>query len=251
MSVLSDLSGKIVLVTGASRGIGQAIAQSLGCRGAIILGTATTEKGAASMTSVFREQGIEGRGYVLDVSKVTSIETSLLTMRQDFGAPHILVNNAGITRDALILRMSDEQWMEVLATNLSGAFFLTRACLKAMLKKRWGRIVNIASVVGSTGNPGQSNYVAAKSGLMGLTKSIALEYARYGITANTIAPGFIQTEMTDHLSEDQKAAILARIPMQRLGAGADIVHAVLYLVAEGAGYITGETLHINGGMYMV
>jgi 3-oxoacyl-[acyl-carrier protein] reductase len=247
---MKSLTGKIALVTGASRGIGQAIAFALGEQGATILGTATTDAGAQEITQTLMTQGISGKGYTLDVSNRSTISMVIEEINRDFQSPLIVINNAGITRDTLLLRMTSDQWKQVIDTNLSGAFYVTQACLKGMLKQRWGRIVNISSVVGLMGNPGQANYVAAKAGMIGFTKATALEFATRGITANCIAPGFIETEMAAQLSESQQAAVLSRIPMGRMGSVADIAHAVLYLVSESSGYITGETLHVNGGMYM-
>lgn len=245
------IKGKIALITGASRGIGLAIAKEAGFQGAIVFGAATSEKGAHKITQLLTENGIEGKGYVLNVCDQGAMKTILTQMQKDFGSPDILINNAGIARDNILLRMKLEEWEAVIETNLSGVFHLTKACLKSMLKKQWGRIINIASVVAVMGNSGQANYVAAKAGLIGLTKVVAVEYAAYGITANCIAPGFIETEMTGALSEKKQEAILARVPMKRMGCPEEIAKAVVYLASEGAGYITGETLHINGGMCMV
>lgn len=246
-----SIKGKIALITGASRGIGLAIAKEVGLQGAIVLGTATSEESAHTITQLLSEKGFKGKGYTLNVCDQKAIKTILAQMQKDFGSPDILVNNAGITRDNIILRMKLEEWEAVIETNLNSVFYLSKSCLKPMFKKRWGRIINITSVVAVMGNPGQANYVAAKAGLIGLTKIIAVEHAAYGVTANCIAPGFIETEMTSVLSENQQAAILARVPMKRMGCPEEIAKAVVYLASEGAGYMTGETLHINGGMCMV
>ncbi|MFW0078922.1 MAG: 3-oxoacyl-ACP reductase FabG [Coxiella endosymbiont of Haemaphysalis qinghaiensis] len=246
-----SIEGKIALITGASRGIGLAIAKEAGFQGAVVFGAATSEKGAHKITQLLTEKGIKGKGYVLNVCDQGAMKTILTQMQEDFGSPDILINNAGIARDNILLRMKPEEWEAVIETNLSGVFHLIKACLKSMLKKQWGRIINIASVVAVMGNSGQANYVAAKAGLIGLTKVVAIEYAAYGITANCIAPGFIETEMTGALSEKKQEAILARVPMKRMGCPEEIAKAVVYLASEGAGYITGETLHINGGMCMV
>lgn len=246
-----SVQGKIAFVSGAARGIGSSIAVELGRQGAVILGTATTEVGAEKITKMLVKEGIKGKGYLLNVCDREAIKTTLAAVQVDFGSPEILVNNAGITWDNIILRMKPEQWDIVIETNLSAIFHLTRACLKSMIKARFGRIINISSVAAITGNVGQANYVAAKAGVIGLTKVIAMEYAAYGITANCIAPGFIRTEMTEELSQKQKEAILARVPMQRSGHSQEIAQAVAFLASKNAGYITGETLHINGGMCML
>ncbi|QHG92643.1 beta-ketoacyl-ACP reductase [Coxiella endosymbiont of Amblyomma sculptum] len=243
---------KVVLVTGASRGIGLAIVKKLSLRkNIIILGTATSEDTASKVTHFLSEKNVQGRGYVLDVCDQKSIPLVLSRMREDFGPPHILINNAGIIRDSIILRMKYKDWKSVIETNLYGVFYLIKSCLKPMIKNHWGRIINITSVSAVMGNIGQANYVAAKSGLIGLTKVVAMEYATYGITANCVAPGFIKTEMTKKLSKKQKQFIFSRIPMQRMGLPKEIANAVVYLASEKSGYITGETLHINGGMCMV
>ncbi len=242
--------GKIALVTGASRGIGHAIAQALGRKGAILVGTATTPEGAEKITEAFQKASIEGCGLTLNVAQPESIEATMKTIRERFGMPAILVNNAAITQDNLLLRMKDEEWDKVIETNLSSIFRLTKACLRDMLKARWGRIVNIGSVVGSSGNPGQVNYSAAKAGLIGFTKSLAQEVGSRDITVNAVAPGFIDTDMTRDLPEEQRNALLQRIPMQRLGHADDIAAAVVFLTSQAAGYITGQTLHVNGGMFM-
>lgn len=246
-----SVQGKIVFVSGASRGIGASIAVELGRQGAVVLGTATTESGAEKVTQMLNKEGVQGKGYLLDVCDKEAIKTTLAAVQADFGSPEILVNNAGITRDNIMLRMKPEQWDTVIETNLSAIFHLTRTCLKSMIKARFGRIINISSVVAVTGNIGQANYVAAKAGIIGLTKVTAMEHAVYGITANCIAPGFIETEMTGNLSQKQKETILVRIPMQRMGYSQEIAQAVAFLASRNAGYITGETLHINGGMCML
>jgi len=247
---MSALTNELALVTGASRNIGHAIALALGAAGAQVVGTATTAEGAAALTETFKAKGIRGRGAVLDVSKAESIDALLAGMEAAEGLPSILVNNAGITRDNLLLRMKAEDWDAVLATNLTSVFRLSKACVKKMMKDRRGRIVNITSIVGLTGNPGQVNYSAAKAGLLGFTKSLAKEVASRNITVNAVAPGFIDTDMTRALKEDQRAALQAQIPLGRLGSAEDIAAAVLFLVSPGGSYITGETLHVNGGMYM-
>ena len=247
---MSVLTNDLALVTGASRNIGHAIALALGAAGARVVGTATTAEGAAALTETFKAKGIQGRGAVLDVSKAESIDALLAGMEGAEGLPSILVNNAGITRDNLLLRMKAEDWDAVLATNLTSVFRLSKACVKKMMKDRRGRIVNITSIVGLTGNPGQVNYSAAKAGLLGFTKSLAKEVASRNITVNAVAPGFIDTDMTRALKEDQRAALQAQIPLGRLGSAEDIAAAVLFLVSPGGSYITGETLHVNGGMYM-
>lgn len=246
-----SVQGKIAFISGASRGIGASIAMELGHQGAVVLGTATTEAGAEKVTQMLVKEGIKGKGYLLDVCDKEGIKTTLMAAQADFGSPEILVNNAGITRDNIILRMKLDQWDAVIETNLNAIFHLTRACLKSMIKAHFGRIINISSVVAVMGNVGQANYVAAKAGVIGLTKVIAMEHAAYGITANCIAPGFIETEMTAEFSQKQQAAILARVPIQRIGHSQEIAKAVAFLASGDAGYITGETLHINGGMCML
>ena len=247
---MSALSNDLALVTGASRNIGHAIALALGGAGARVVGTSTSAEGAAALTETFKSKGIQGRGAVLDASKAESIEALLAQLEAAEGLPSILVNNAGITRDNLLLRMKPEDWDAVLATNLTSVFRLSKACVKKMMKDRRGRIVNITSIVGLTGNPGQVNYSAAKAGMLGFTKSLAREVASRNITVNAVAPGFIDTDMTRVLNADQRAALQAQIPLGRLGSADDIAAAVLFLVSPGGSYITGETLHVNGGMYM-
>lgn len=244
------LQDRVCLVTGASRGIGRAIALALGERGGTVIGTSTTEGGAGSISAELAEAGITGRGLVLDVTDNDSVEAAVTAVTDEYGAPGVLVNNAGITRDNLMLRMKEEEWDAVLDTNLKSAYRMSRACLRGMVRARAGRIISIASVVGATGNPGQANYSAAKAGLQGFTKSLAQEVAGRGITVNVIAPGFIATDMTGVLSEDQKSAILERVPMGRLGLPEDIAQAVVFLSSPMADYITGTTIHVNGGMYM-
>jgi 3-oxoacyl-[acyl-carrier protein] reductase len=242
------LNGEIALVTGATRGIGAAIAERLARDGARVIGTATTAEGAARISASLAAQG--GRGVVLDVVKPDSIETVLDDVEAKDGAVAILCNNAGITRDTLLLRMKEEDWDAVLDTNLASVFRLSKAVLRGMMKARKGRIVSITSVVGLTGNPGQANYAAAKAGIIGFTKSLAREVGSRGITVNAIAPGFIDTDMTRALAEAQRAALNAQIPLGRLGQPADVAAAVAFLCSPDAAYITGETLHVNGGMYM-
>ncbi|ACS85386.1 3-oxoacyl-ACP reductase FabG [Musicola paradisiaca] len=243
-----SFKGKIALVTGASRGIGRAIAETLVARGATVIGTATSEKGAAEISSWLGEKG---KGYMLNVTDVTSIEQVLSAIQKEFGDIDILVNNAGITRDNLLIRMKDEEWKEVLETNLSSVFRLSKAVLRAMMKKRFGRIITVGSVIGTRGNAGQANYAAAKAGLVGFSKSLAYEVASRGITVNVVAPGFIETDMTRALTDEQRAGILADVPANRLGDAKEIASAVAFLASDEAGYITGETLHVNGGMYMI
>ncbi len=244
------LEKEVALVTGASRGIGNAIALGLGAAGATVIGTATTPEGAERLTAQLKERNVRGHGAVLDASDAASIDALMAQMEAAGESPSVLVNNAAITRDTLLLRMKGEDWDQVIATNLTAVFRLSKACVKRMMKERHGRIVNLTSVVGVTGNAGQANYAAAKAGLIGFTKSLAKELASRGITVNAVAPGFIDTDMTRGLGEDQKAALLAQIPMARLGAPEDVAAAVVFLVSPQAAYITGETLHVNGGMYM-
>ena len=241
------LQNDIALVTGASRGIGQAIAKALAGAGAKVIGTATTEAGAAGITSWL---GGKGRGAVLDVGSAASIDALLADLDARAEMPTILVNNAAITRDTLLLRMKPEDWDAVIATNLTSVFRLSKGVLKRMMKERRGRIVSLTSIVGLTGNPGQANYAAAKAGILGFTKSLAREIASRGITVNAVAPGFIDTDMTRTLSEEQRSALTSQVPMARLGSVDDIAAAVLFLCSPGASYVTGETLHVNGGMYM-
>ena len=245
-----SLQGKVALVTGASRGIGQAIAFELGRQGAIVIGTATSEAGAARIGEALKEQGIQGAGLMLDVASSESVDAVLEQIQKDFGAVAILVNNAGITRDNLMLRMKDEEWFDVINTNLNSLFRLSKAVLRGMMKAREGRIINIGSVVGSMGNAGQSNYAAAKAAVIGFSKSLAREVGSRGITVNTVAPGFIETDMTRDLPDTQRQALEGQIALGRLGAPQDIADAVAFLASPRAAYITGQTLHVNGGMLM-
>lgn len=245
-----SISGKIALVTGASRGIGKAIALDLAAKDAVVVGTATSQAGADGITAYLAEAGNTGRGYVLNVVDSASIESFMSAITAEVGSPAILVNNAGITRDNLMLRMKDDEWDSVINTNLTAIYRMTKACLKAMTKARWGRIVNISSVVGSSGNPGQANYAAAKAGLEGFSRALAREIGSRNITVNSVAPGFIATDMTQALPEEQKDKLLASIPAGRLGQPEEIAAAVGFLASAEAGYITGVTLHVNGGMYM-
>jgi 3-oxoacyl-[acyl-carrier protein] reductase len=238
------------LVTGASRGIGRAIALALGRQGANVIGTATTADGAAQIDAAFKEAGVRGRGIVLNVTDADGIGKALADIEAKEGPPTILVNNAGITRDNLLLRMKVEDWQAILDTNLSSVFRMSKACLRGMMKQRRGRIINIASVVGLIGNAGQANYAAAKAGIIGFSKSLAREVGSRGITVNVVAPGFIETDMTRKLSEEQRAALMGPIALGRLGSVDDVAAAVVFLASSGAGYVTGETLHVNGGMYM-
>ncbi|WP_038195897.1 3-oxoacyl-ACP reductase FabG [Vibrio nigripulchritudo] len=243
-----NLEGKIALVTGASRGIGRAIAELLVERGATVIGTATSENGAAAISEYLGENG---KGLALNVTDAESIESVLKTINDEFGALDILVNNAGITRDNLLMRMKDDEWTDIMDTNLTSIFRLSKAVLRGMMKKRNGRIINVGSVVGTMGNAGQTNYAAAKAGVIGFTKSMAREVASRGVTVNTVAPGFIETDMTKALNDEQRTATLSAVPAGRLGDPREIASAVAFLASPEAAYITGETLHVNGGMYMV
>ena len=245
-----DLQNKVALVTGASRGIGRAIALSLSKQGAYVYGTATTPDGANNISNYLKEAGFLGEGLVLNVTDPKSVEDLFTTFAAQEKSPEILVNNAGITEDNLLLRMSDEEWLNVIETNLSSVFRLTRAAIKSMFRARKGRIISIGSVVGSSGNPGQVNYSAAKAGIIGFSKSLASEVASRGITVNVVSPGFIDTDMTQSLPELVRTELLKRIPAKRLGNVDDIANAVLFLASDAASYITGETIHVNGGMYM-
>lgn len=247
---MTTLDGEIALVTGASRGIGRAVARELGRRGAVVVGTATTEDGAEAIGRDLRDLGIKGRGLRLNVTDPASVDAVVKAVTQQFGAPTILVNNAGIARDNLLLRMKEEEWTTILDTNLSSVYRLSKAVLRGMMKAQRGRIVSIASVVGATGNPGQANYAAAKAGIIGFTKSLAREVGSRNITVNAIAPGAIDTDMTRALPDAQRDALIGTIPLQRLGEPQDIANAVAFLASPEAAYITGETLHVNGGMYM-
>jgi 3-oxoacyl-[acyl-carrier protein] reductase len=245
------LENEIAVVTGASRGIGRAIALELGRRGARVVGTATSEAGAAAIGEAFAAASTRGRGVVLDVSNGTSVEQCFKDVEAHEGTPTILVNNAGVTRDGLLLRMNAEDWQTVIETDLSSVYRTCKAVMRGMMKARRGRIVNIASVVGVMGNAGQANYAAAKAGMIGFTKSLAREVGSRGITVNVVAPGFIVTDMTDALGEEARKALLDQVPLGRLGSPDDIAHAVAFLASPQAAYITGETLHVNGGMYMI
>jgi 3-oxoacyl-[acyl-carrier protein] reductase len=244
------LKDQIALVTGASRGIGQAIALELGRQGAQVIGTATSSDGVEKISQVLKENNLAGRGIVLDVNSTESIAAALSELEKSGGTPTILVNNAGITRDNLLLRMTEEEWDAILDTNLKSVFRMSKACLRAMTKARWGRIISISSVVGVMGNAGQVNYAAAKAGLIGFTKALAREVGSRNITVNAVAPGFIDTDMTRALPDAQKEALLKQIPLGRLGRAEEIAQAVAFLASPQAGYITGTTLHVNGGMYM-
>ena len=243
-----SFEGKVVLVTGASRGIGRAIAETFVARGAKVIGTATSESGAEAISSYL---GANGKGFALNVVDAQSIDSVLASIRAEFGEIDILVNNAGITRDNLLMRLKDDEWQDILNTNLTSVFRLSKAVMRAMMKKRFGRIITIGSVVGTMGNAGQANYAAAKAGLIGFSKSLAREVASRGITVNVVAPGFIETDMTRALTDDQRAGILSSVPANRLGDAKEIASAVAFLASDEAGYITGETLHVNGGMYMI
>ncbi|WP_407296332.1 3-oxoacyl-ACP reductase FabG [Stutzerimonas zhaodongensis] len=245
-----SLQGKVALVTGASRGIGQAIALELGRQGAIVIGTATSSSGAERIAETLKSNDIEGTGLVLDVSSDDSVAATLESLQQQFGQPAILVNNAGITRDNLMLRMKDEEWHDVIDTNLSSLYRLTKGVLRGMTKARWGRIINIGSVVGAMGNAGQVNYAAAKAGLEGFSRALAREVGSRGITVNAVAPGFIDTDMTRELPEAQRDALLGQIPLGRLGQAEEIAKVVAFLASDGAAYVTGATVPVNGGMYM-
>lgn len=242
---------KVALVTGASRGIGQAIAKALAAdENLTIIGTATTEAGASSISHYFAKWGLDGDGIVMDVSDPDSVSEGIAQVTSAYGPPMILVNNAGITKDGLMLRMKEHEWQQVIQTNLSSVYRTSKAVLKGMTKARWGRIINVSSVVAQMGNPGQANYCASKAGIEGFTRSLAHEIGSRGITVNSVAPGYIQTDMTDDLSEDNKASMLARIPVGRLGTPAEVASAVAYLASSQAAYVTGQTIHVNGGMYM-
>ncbi|MBI2786495.1 MAG: 3-oxoacyl-ACP reductase FabG [Legionella longbeachae] len=245
-----SLEGKIALVTGASRGIGQAIALRLARQGAFVFGTATTDQGAQSINAYFEKEKLPGKGLMLDVTKSDQIEQVMGLLAQENQSPSILVNNAGITSDNLLLRMDDDEWYKVIETNLNSIYKMSKICIKSMFRARWGRIISIGSVVGSSGNSGQVNYTAAKAGIVGFSKSLAQEIGSRGITVNVVAPGFIDTDMTASLPDMVKEEMLKRIPMRKLGQPEDIADAVAFLASESAKYITGETIHVNGGMYM-
>jgi len=242
--------GKVALVTGASRGIGRAIALELGRNGATVVGTATTESGAEKITAYFKENGIEGFGIALDVGSDESVSAVLAQIQERVGAPLILVNNAGITRDNLMMRMKDDEWHDVINTNLNSLYRLSKGLLRGMTKARWGRIISIGSVVGAMGNAGQVNYAAAKAGLEGFSRALAREVGSRAVTVNSVTPGFIDTDMTRELPEAQRDSLTAQIPLGRLGQAEEIAHVVAFLASEGAGYVTGATIPVNGGMYM-
>ena len=244
------MSNQVALVTGASRGIGKAILHQLGSDGFTVIGTATTEQGAENIRQSLDQSNLSGLGLVLNVTEDDSIASVLEQTKSIYSAPTVLINNAGITKDNLLMRMKEEEWSDVINTNLSSVFRLSKVCLRDMMKARTGRIVNISSVVGSSGNPGQTNYTAAKAGIIGFTKSLAQEVASRGITVNAVAPGFIETDMTGDLSEEQQNALLQKIPIGRMGSVQDIANVVSFLVSDAAGYVTGETIHVNGGLYM-
>jgi 3-oxoacyl-[acyl-carrier protein] reductase len=248
---MSELANELALVTGASRGIGRAIALELGRRGARVIGTATSEPGAQAIGEALAAEGITGRGVVLDVASQASVDACFKDLEAHEGTPSVLVNNAGVTRDGLLMRMSADDWSTVIETDLSAVYRTCKAVMRGMMKARRGRIVNIASVVGVMGNAGQANYAAAKAGMIGFSKSLAREVGSRGITVNVVAPGFIVTDMTDALGESARAALLAQVPLGRLGSPEDVAHAVAFLASPRAAYVTGETLHVNGGMYMI
>ncbi|MDG6778285.1 3-oxoacyl-ACP reductase FabG [Thiomicrorhabdus sp. zzn3] len=245
------LAGQVALVTGASRGIGKAIALDLAAQGATVIGTATSESGAQNISDYLSEAGAKGAGKCLNVTNAEMIAEVLAEITKEYGVPTILVNNAGITRDNLLMRMKDEEWDDIIQTNLNSVYRMSKACLRGMMKAKGGRIINIASVVGVMGNAGQTNYAAAKAGIIGFSKSLAREVGARNITVNTIAPGFIDTDMTRALPEEQRQALTTQIPLSRLGEPEDIAKAVTFLAGEGGSYITGQTLNVNGGMYMV
>lgn len=247
---MAALEGKIALVTGASRGLGSAIALELAQQGAVVAGTATSQTGADSISASFADMGLRGQGFVMDVTDQGSIDNALADITAAYESPLILVNNAGITSDNLLLRMRDEEWLSVIDTDLNSVYRLSKICLKSMIKARWGRIINISSVCGLSGNPGQTNYAAAKAGIVGFSKSLAQEVASRNITVNVVAPGLIDTDMNKALTEEQRKALLEKIPLGQLGKASDIAAAVAFLASPAAGYITGETLNVSGGMYM-
>lgn len=247
---MNNLEGKVALVTGASRGIGAAVAEQLGAAGAVVVGTATSQAGADRITERLASQGVAGEGMVLNVTDAESVASVLADMKARHGLPAILVNNAGITKDNLLMRMSDDEWFDVINTNLSAVYRLSKAVLRGMMKARWGRIINISSVVGAMGNPGQSNYAASKAGVAGFARSLAAEVGSRGITVNTVAPGFIDTDMTRALPEEQRNQLLDKIPLGRLGQPEEIASVVAFLASDAGGYVSGETIHVNGGMYM-
>lgn len=245
-----SIQDKVALVTGASRGIGAAISDQLAEQGAVVVGTATSEAGAEKISARFKEKGLNGVGMVLNVTDADSVAALIKQVQTDHGAIEILVNNAGITKDNLLMRMSEDEWFDVINTNLSAVYRLSKACLRGMMKARWGRIINISSVVGSMGNAGQSNYAATKAGVEGFARALAKEVGSRNITVNTVAPGFIDTDMTKELSDDQKGAMLSNIALGRLGQPEEIAGVVNFLASDAAAYVTGDTIHVNGGMYM-
>jgi len=249
-NVSMSLQGKVALVTGASRGIGQAIALELGRQGAVVVGTATSAAGAERIAETLKSNGIQGGGLVLDVGSDESVTAALAQIQEQYGQLAILVNNAGITRDNLMLRMKDDEWFDVINTNLNSLYRLSKAVLRGMTKARWGRIINVGSVVGAMGNAGQSNYAAAKAGVEGFSRALAREVGSRNITVNTVAPGFIDTDMTRELPEAQREALLTQIPLARLGQAEEIAKVVSFLASDGAAYVTGATIPVNGGMYM-
>jgi len=248
---MNDKISRVALVTGASRGIGQAIAIALGEAGYVVAGTATTAEGAAAITVSLSSAGCQGGGYALDVNNPLQVDAALTAVQQQWGEISILVNNAGVTRDNLLMRMKDEEWDSLIATNLSSVYRMSKAVTRSMMKARFGRIINVTSVVASMGNAGQSNYAASKAGVEGFSRSLARELGSRNITVNCVAPGFIDTDMTRSLSDSQKANLMEHIPLGRLGLVSDVAGAVLYLASDQASYVTGSTLHVNGGMYMV
>ncbi len=248
---MNNLENKVVLVTGASRGIGQAIALTLGGAGATVIGTATSEGGAQAISDTLQANGVNGTGMALNVTDNEQIESVMKAITDEYGAVDILINNAGITRDNLLMRMKEDEWDAIMNTNLASVYKMSKAVLRGMMKKKAGRIISIASVVGAMGNAGQTNYAAAKAGIMGFTKSLAREVGPRGITVNAVAPGFIKTDMTDALPEEQKQALSKQIPMGRLGTADEIAQSVLFLAGESGAYVTAQTLHVNGGMYTV
>lgn len=245
-----SLNGKVALVTGASRGIGRSIALTLGAAGATVIGTATTESGAQNISAYLSEAGVSGAGFVLNVTDAEQVVSVVKEITEQYGAPLILVNNAGITRDNIMLRMKEDEWSSVVDTNLNAVYRVVKACLRGMTKARWGRIINISSVVGSMGNAGQANYAATKAGVEGFSRSMASELGSRSVTVNSVAPGFIDTDMTSGLPDQQKEALLTQIPLARLGQPEEIAAVVGFLAGESGSYITGETIHVNGGMYM-
>jgi len=248
---MNNLDNKIVLVTGASRGIGQAIALTLGAAGATVIGTATSENGADAITSILKDNKINGQGMELNVANNNQIKDVMVKIVEKYGSVDILINNAGITRDNLLMRMKEDEWDDIMNTNLASVYKMSKSVLRGMMKKKAGRIISISSVVGAMGNAGQTNYAAAKAGIMGFTKSLAREVGARGITVNAVAPGFIETDMTDSLPEEQREALSKQIPMGRLGTTEEIAGTVLFLASDAGAYITAQTIHVNGGMYTV